>query len=60
VKAFCCRRVKNDVRDAADLADVLQMGRLAEAWIAPSAMRDLREQTRYRHKLVHLRLQPTL
>jgi hypothetical protein len=31
------RRVKNDVRDAADLADLLRMGRLPEAWIAPPA-----------------------
>ncbi len=28
VKAFEYRRVKNDVRDAADLADLLRMGRL--------------------------------
>src|SRR4029453_8950695 len=32
VKAFGYRRVKNDERDAKDLADLLQMGRLAEAW----------------------------
>ena len=37
VKAFAYRRVKNDVRDARDLADLLRMGRLAEAWIAPGA-----------------------
>ena len=55
VKAFSYRRVKNDVRDAADLADLLRMGRLAEAWIAPPEVRELRELTRYRHKLVHLR-----
>ena len=55
VKAFAYRRVKNDVRDAADLADLLRMGRLAEAWIAPPDVRELRELTRYRHKLVHLR-----
>ncbi len=55
VKAFTYRRVKNDERDAADLADLLRMGRLAEAWIAPPEVRDLRELTRYRHKLVHLR-----
>ena len=48
VKAFTYRRVKNDVRDAADLADLLRMGRLAEAWIAPLEVRDLRELTRYR------------
>ena len=35
VKMFSLRRVKNDERDAADLADLLRMGRLPEAWIAP-------------------------
>ncbi len=55
VKAFTYRRVKNDERDAADLADLLRMGRLPEAWIAPQEVRELRELTRYRHKLVHLR-----
>jgi transposase len=49
------RRVKNDERDANDLVDLLRMGRLAEAWIAPPAIRELREMTRYRHKLVQLR-----
>lgn len=34
VKAFSYRRVKNDQRDAADLADLLRMGRLPHAWIA--------------------------
>src|SRR5947208_6327022 len=55
VKAFSYRRVKNDERDAADLADLLRMGRLAEAWIAPPDIRELREITRYRGKLVQLR-----
>jgi transposase len=55
VKAFTYRRVKNDERDAADLADLLRMGRLPEAWIAPPQVRELREITRYRQKLVHLR-----
>jgi transposase len=55
VKAFTYRRVKNDERDAADLAGLLRMGRLPEAWIAPAQVRELRELTRYRHKLVHLR-----
>jgi transposase len=54
VKAFSCRRVKNE-RDAADLADLLRMGRLPEAWIAPPEIRELREISRYRHKLVKLR-----
>ncbi len=55
VKAFSYRRVKNDVRDAADLADLLRMGRLPEAWIAPPATRELRELVRHRAKLVALR-----
>jgi transposase len=55
VKAFSYRRVKNDVRDAEDLADLLRMGRLPEAWIAPAEVRELRELTRYRQKLVGLR-----
>jgi len=48
VKAFSYRRVKTDERDAADLADLLRMGRLPEAWIAPAEVRELRELTRYR------------
>jgi len=55
VKAFSYRRVKNDERDAADLADLLRMGRLPEAWIAPPATRELRELVRHRAKLVTLR-----
>jgi transposase len=55
VKAFSHRRVKNDELDARDLADLLRMGRLAEAWIAPPEIRELREITRYRQKLVQLR-----
>jgi len=55
VKAFSYRRVKNDERDAADLADLLRMGRLPEAWIASPAVRELRELVRHRAKLVHLR-----
>ena len=52
---FSLRRVKNDVRDAADLADLLRMGRLPEAWIAPPATRELRGWVRHRAKLVGLR-----
>src|SRR5712671_654599 len=55
VKAFTYRRVKDDVRDSADLADLLRMGRLPEAWIAPHEVRELRELTRYRIKLVRMR-----
>lgn len=55
VKGFRYRRVKNDVRAAADLADLLRMNRLPEAWIAPPATRELRELVRYRAKIVALR-----
>src|SRR5215204_6313415 len=55
VKGFRYRRVKNDVRDAGDLADLLRMGRLPEAWIAPPATRELRGWMRHRAKLVGVR-----
>src|SRR4029077_717730 len=55
VKAFTYRRGKTAQRDAGDLAALLRMGRLAEAWIAPPEVRELRELTRYRIKLVRLR-----
>jgi transposase len=47
--------VKNDQRDAADLADLLRMNRLPEAYVAPPAVRELRELVRHRAKLVGLR-----
>ena len=52
IKGFAYRRVKNDERDAGDLADLLRMGRLPEAWIAPPEVRGLREAVRHRAKLV--------
>jgi transposase len=55
VNAFSYRRVKNDKLDARDLADLLRMNRLPETWIAPEPIRQLRELTRYRIKLVRLR-----
>jgi transposase len=55
VKGFAYRRVKNDELDARDLADLLRMGRLPEAWIAPPEIRGLREEIRHRCKLVALR-----
>ncbi|MFR9803921.1 IS110 family transposase [Pseudonocardia sp. RS010] len=55
VKMFSLRRVKNDQRDAADLADLLRMGRLPEAWIAPPATWELRGWVRQRAKLVGIR-----
>src|SRR6187431_2325401 len=55
IKGFAYRRVKNDERDAAGLADLLRMGRLPEAWIAPPEVRGLREAVRHRAKLVAVR-----
>jgi transposase len=55
VKMFSYRRVKNDARDAADLADLLWMGGLPEAWIGPPPTRELRGWVRHRAKLVGLR-----
>jgi transposase len=49
------RRVKNDERDAADLVDLLRLGRLAESYIAPPGLRQLRELVRHRAKLVAIR-----
>jgi transposase len=55
IKGFTTRRVKNDERDAADLADLLRMGRLPEAHIAPAPVRALRELVRHRAKLTRWR-----
>ena len=55
VKGFTYRRVKNDVRDASDLADLLRMDRLPEAYLAPPQVRELREIVRHRAKCVALR-----
>src|SRR6185369_7440072 len=45
-EAFAYRRMKNDERDAADLAGLARIGRLPEGWIAPRATRDVLEQVR--------------
>lgn len=55
VNGYRNRRVKNDERDAILLADLLRMGSLPEAWIAPPELRELRELVRYRRKLSQLR-----
>ncbi|HEX2185432.1 MAG TPA: IS110 family transposase [Chloroflexota bacterium] len=55
VKAFAYQRVKKDDSDAQLLADLLRMGRLPEAWIAPPPLRELREMVRHRHGLVEAR-----
>jgi transposase len=46
---------ETDARDSTNLAELLRMGRLPEAWLAPPAVRELRELVRYRAKLVALR-----
>ena len=55
IAGYANRRVKNDIRDATLLADLLRMGRLPEAWVAPPEVRELREVVRYRAKLARLR-----
>jgi transposase len=55
VKMFGYQRVKTDARDSTNLAELLRMGRLPEAWLAPPQVRELRELERYRAKLVALR-----
>jgi transposase len=49
------RRVKNDVKDATELAHRLRRNDVPEAWIAPPEVRELRELVRYRAKLTALR-----
>jgi transposase len=49
------RRAKNDQADCRLLCDLMRANRLPEAWIAPPAVRDLREHVRYRAKLVGIR-----
>jgi len=49
------RRVKNDERDATELAHRLRRDDLPEAWVAPPEVRELRELVRYRAKLTALR-----
>jgi transposase len=48
IAGYANRRVKNDIRDATLLADLLRLGRLPEAWVAPPEVRELREMVRYR------------
>lgn len=49
------RRVRNDERDATEIAHRLRRHDLPEAWIAPPKTRELRELVRYRAKLLALR-----
>jgi transposase len=49
------RRVKNDERDATEIAHRLRRNDLPEAWIAPPKVCELRELVRFRARLVALR-----
>ena len=48
------KRVKTDSRDAYELANLLRLGSLPEAYIAPPDLRELRELVRHRRQLVKL------
>ena len=48
------KRVKTDPRDAYELANLLRLGSLPEAYIAPPELRELRELVRHRRQLVKL------
>ena len=46
------KRVKTDRADAYELANLLRLESLPEAWIAPPDLRELRELVRHRQKLI--------
>jgi transposase len=48
------KRVKTDPRDAYELANLLRLGSLPEAYIAPPDLRELRELVRHRRQLVKI------
>lgn len=54
-KAIASARLKNDHVDARTLAHLLRADLLAEAWIPPKEVRDLRILLRHRVSLVHMR-----
>ena len=49
------KRPKTDWADARHLRELLLIGRLPEAWIAPAHLLDLRSRVRCRHTLLHQR-----
>src|SRR6266568_751365 len=53
-KAIASARLKNDMVDAAILAQLLRADLLPEAWIAPAEVRQLRALLRHRASLVRL------
>jgi transposase len=48
------KRVKTDPADADELANLLRLGSLPEAYISPPGLRELRELVRHRRQLVKL------
>ncbi|HEY6397824.1 MAG TPA: IS110 family transposase [Solirubrobacteraceae bacterium] len=54
-QAIAAARVKTDAVDAKTLAHLLRTGMLPEAYIAPPALRDLRELLRHRAVLTRMR-----
>jgi transposase len=46
------KRLKTDPRDAYELANLLRLGSLPEAYIAPPELRELRELVRHRQQMV--------
>lgn len=46
------KRVKTDPRDAYELANLMRLGSLPEAYIAPPELRELRELVRHRQQMV--------
>jgi transposase len=48
------KRVKTDPADAYELANLLRLGSLPEAYISPPDLRELRELVRHRRQLVKL------
>ncbi len=57
IRATQPRRQKNDVRDAADMLELLLSGRFEKLriWIPPAGDRDVRQLVAHRHRLVQMR-----
>jgi transposase len=56
-KIIAHARIKNDALDSKVLADLLRSNFIAEAYLAPQEIRDIRELVRYRTSLVRVRAQ---
>lgn len=54
-KAIASARIKTDAIDSRVLADLLRSDFIAEAYLAPAAVRDIRELVRYRTTLARIR-----